>query len=52
MNKHRFKDVSIVPQYAMSALTPTRKVGKIIAGAAASRGVCASRRCGRSSSAA
>ena len=28
MNKFRFKKVSIVPQYAMSALTPTRKVGQ------------------------
>jgi peptide/nickel transport system ATP-binding protein len=39
MNKHRFKDVSIVPQYAMSALTPTRKVGKIISELLESRGV-------------
>jgi peptide/nickel transport system ATP-binding protein len=39
MNKHRFKDVSIVPQYAMSALTPTRKVGKIIKELLESRGV-------------
>jgi peptide/nickel transport system ATP-binding protein len=29
MNPFRFKHVSIVPQYAMSALNPTRKVGKI-----------------------
>ena len=27
MNPFRFKEVSIVPQYAMSALNPTRKVG-------------------------
>ena len=39
MNKHRFRDVSIVPQYAMSALTPTRKVGKIISELLESRGV-------------
>ena len=39
MNKHRFKDVSLVPQYAMSALTPTRKVGKIIEELLESRGV-------------
>ena len=39
MNKHRFKDVSIVPQYAMSALTPTRKVGRIIRELLESRGV-------------
>jgi peptide/nickel transport system ATP-binding protein len=29
MNPYRFKHVSIVPQYAMSALNPTRKVGTI-----------------------
>src|SRR5574339_564094 len=29
MNEFRFRDVSIVPQYSMSALTPTRKVGTI-----------------------
>jgi peptide/nickel transport system ATP-binding protein len=29
MNAFRFKEVSIVPQYAMSALNPTRKVGKL-----------------------
>lgn len=29
MNAFRFKQVSIVPQYAMSALNPTRKVGTI-----------------------
>jgi len=30
MRQHRFKDVSIVPQYAMSALNPTRKIGRMI----------------------
>jgi peptide/nickel transport system ATP-binding protein len=30
MNEYRFKRVSIVPQYAMSAMTPTRKVGRMI----------------------
>jgi peptide/nickel transport system ATP-binding protein len=30
MNKFRFTDVSIVPQYAMSAMNPTRKIGKMI----------------------
>ena len=39
MNKHRFQHVSIVPQYAMSALTPTRKVGKMIQELLESRGV-------------
>ena len=31
MNPFRFKQVSIVPQYAMSAMNPTRKIGKMIA---------------------
>jgi peptide/nickel transport system ATP-binding protein len=39
MDKYRFKKVSIVPQYAMSALNPTRKVGKMIAELLESRGV-------------
>jgi peptide/nickel transport system ATP-binding protein len=39
MNKFRFKDVSIIPQYAMSALNPTRKVGKIAEDLLESRGV-------------
>ncbi len=30
MNKFRFTDVSIVPQYAMSAMNPTRKIGKMV----------------------
>ncbi len=30
MNQFRFKEVSIIPQYAMSALNPTRKIGKLI----------------------
>jgi len=29
MNAYRFKEVSIVPQYAMSAMNPTRRVGKM-----------------------
>jgi peptide/nickel transport system ATP-binding protein len=29
MNRYRFKQVSLVPQYSMSALNPTRKVGRI-----------------------
>ena len=39
MNQYRFKSVSIVPQYAMSAMTPTRKVGKMIEELLESRGV-------------
>jgi peptide/nickel transport system ATP-binding protein len=30
MNPFRFKKVSIIPQYAMSALNPTRKIGRMI----------------------
>lgn len=29
MNNFRFKKVSIIPQYAMSAMNPTRKIGKM-----------------------
>jgi peptide/nickel transport system ATP-binding protein len=39
MNEFRFKQVSIVPQYAMSALNPTRKVGKIAEELLESRGI-------------
>ena len=31
MNGFRFRTVSIVPQYAMSALNPTRKIGDLVA---------------------
>lgn len=30
MNTFRFKKVSIIPQYAMSAMNPTRKIGQMI----------------------
>jgi peptide/nickel transport system ATP-binding protein len=39
MNEFRYKNVSIVPQYAMSALNPTRKVGRMIGDLLRSRGV-------------
>jgi peptide/nickel transport system ATP-binding protein len=39
MNPFRFKHVSIVPQYAMSALNPTRKVGTIAEDLLSARGV-------------
>jgi peptide/nickel transport system ATP-binding protein len=39
MNEFRFKDVSIVPQYAMSALNPTRKIGHLAEDLLHSRGV-------------
>ena len=39
MNEFRFRKVSIVPQYAMSALNPTRKIGTMISELLGSRGV-------------
>jgi peptide/nickel transport system ATP-binding protein len=39
MDAFRFKRVSIIPQYAMSALNPTRKIGKMIAELLHSRAV-------------
>jgi peptide/nickel transport system ATP-binding protein len=39
MNPRRFRDVSIVPQYAMSALNPTRKIGVIAHDLLEARGV-------------
>ncbi|MCL2595916.1 MAG: ABC transporter ATP-binding protein, partial [Promicromonosporaceae bacterium] len=31
MQKRRYRDISLIPQYAMSAMNPTRKIGKMIA---------------------
>jgi peptide/nickel transport system ATP-binding protein len=39
MNPYRFKQVSIVPQYAMSALNPTRKIGTLAEDLLEARGV-------------
>ena len=39
MNNFRFSEVSIVPQYAMSALNPTRKIGTLAEDLLTSRGV-------------
>jgi peptide/nickel transport system ATP-binding protein len=39
MNRFRFREVSIVPQYAMSAMNPTRRIGRMAAELLASRGV-------------
>lgn len=39
MNAFRFKKVSLIPQYAMSAMNPTRKIGKMIAELLEARGV-------------
>jgi peptide/nickel transport system ATP-binding protein len=38
MQGFRFKEVSLIPQYAMSAMNPTRKVGKLVAELLESRG--------------
>src|SRR6185503_19252206 len=39
MNEFRYRRVSIVPQYAMSALNPIRKIGRMISELLGSRGV-------------
>ena len=39
MNTFRFREVSIVPQYAMSAMNPIRKIGRMISELLGSRGV-------------
>ncbi len=38
MNEFRFRDVSVIPQYAMSAMNPTRKIGTMIRELLESRG--------------
>ena len=39
MNPFRFKKISIIPQYAMNAMNPTRKIGKMTGELLRSRGV-------------
>ena len=39
MNPYRFREVSIVPQYAMSALNPTRRIGRMIDELLETRGI-------------
>ena len=39
MNEHRFRRISVIPQYAMSALNPTRKIGGMTSDLLRSRGV-------------
>ena len=39
MNEVRFREVSIIPQYAMSAMNPTRKIGRMINELLSARGV-------------
>ena len=38
MNGFRFREVSIIPQYAMSAMNPTRRIGRMVAELLESRG--------------
>jgi peptide/nickel transport system ATP-binding protein len=38
MQGFRFKEVSLIPQYAMSAMNPTRRIGRLVAELLASRG--------------
>ena len=39
MNPFRFKEVSLIPQYALSALNPTRRIGRMAGELLKSRGV-------------
>ncbi len=39
MKEFRFKEVSLIPQYAMSAMNPTRRIGKMIEELLQARGV-------------
>ena len=39
MNAYRFKELSVIPQYAMNAMNPTRKVGRMAAELLRSRGI-------------
>jgi len=39
MNERRLKDVSLVPQYAMSALNPTKRIGQVAADLLRSHGI-------------
>ena len=39
MNQYRLKEVSLIPQYALSALNPTRKIGRMATELLRSRGV-------------
>lgn len=39
MGQFRFREISVIPQYAMSAMNPTRKIGKMIGELVESRGM-------------
>lgn len=43
MNRFRFKEISVIPQYAMNAMNPTRKIGQMAAELLRSRGIDARR---------
>ena len=43
MNRYRFKELSVIPQYAMNAMNPTRKIGRMVAELLRSRGIDAKR---------
>ncbi len=43
MNPYRFKEISVIPQYAMNAMNPTRKIGRMAAELLRSRGIDAKR---------
>ncbi|WP_449064690.1 ABC transporter ATP-binding protein [Planomonospora algeriensis] len=43
MNEFRFHEVSLIPQYSMSAMNPTRKIGKMVGELLRSRGVALDR---------
>jgi peptide/nickel transport system ATP-binding protein len=39
MNEYRYKEVSVIPQYAMSAMNPTRRIGRMVRELVESRGI-------------
>lgn len=43
MNRYRFKELSVIPQYAMNAMNPTRKIGRMAGELLRSRGIDAKR---------
>lgn len=39
MDRYRYQDISIIPQYAMSAMNPTKKIGKMVKDLVRGRGL-------------
>ena len=39
MNRYRFEKISVIPQYAMNAMNPTRKIGRMASELLRSRGI-------------